>query len=356
MNARHILTIARKELRGIRNERTIVLAILLQVFIAMFSSFLVVGLTTLYDPSSLGGLAGGYAVGYAGADSPLDGLLEEKGFSVHHMDLSDAVASLSERKLAAAVWVPDTPPDAAEPVKITLYTVKNDISASVTGTRIREALETYEGMLRDTRSDRLDVLPIEVAIPSGSGGQGFFIFIYGLLVPLLLFMPAIISASLIIDFITEEYSARTLETLLSTPLTFSEILWGKVFAAWVLVPVQAGAWLILLAINGITIANVVPVLLHVAVASLALILIGAIAALHYRERTSAQFIYSTALVAVLLVVLSVPGNPVNLVVLLAAGTAVPAGWTGLLVVGGGATLLALFTERYARRIARTTTP
>jgi len=43
MKARHLSIIAKKEFRGLFNERTILLAILLQLFIALFSSFLMVG-------------------------------------------------------------------------------------------------------------------------------------------------------------------------------------------------------------------------------------------------------------------------------------------------------------------------
>lgn len=353
MNARHVWTVAKKEFRGIGHERTIVLAILLQVFIAMFSSFLVVGLTSLYDPAAMGRSGGVYAVGYAGADSPLRDILEEDGtFTVYRMDLSPAVAALKERQLAAVVYVPPTPPDAAEPVQVTLYTRKNDIQTAVVGVELKEALEEYEALLRGVRSERLSAAPIEVAVPAGTGGQNFFLFIYGLLIPLLLFMPAIISASLIIDFITEEYSARTLDTLLSTPLTFTEILWGKVAAAWVLVPLQGGAWLLLLALNGIAVHNIAEVLVHVSATSLVLILLAALIALHFRDRTNAQFIFSTGLVAVLLVALALPANPANFIVLLAAGAAVPWHWAALAVVLCGTLLLAAVTDRYARTIAR----
>ena len=41
------LTIARRELQTLRSEKTIVLALLIQLFIAAFSSFLVVGLPDL---------------------------------------------------------------------------------------------------------------------------------------------------------------------------------------------------------------------------------------------------------------------------------------------------------------------
>lgn len=356
MNALHVWTIAKKEFRGIRHERTIVLAILLQVFIAMFSSFLVVGLTSLYDPASMGRTDTVYSIGYAGSDSPLQEILEADGtFAVYQMDLSTAVAALKERKLAAVVYVPPTLPDAAEPVQITLYTLKNDIQTAVVSVELKEDFEAYESGLREVRAERLSTVPIEVAVPDGAGGESYFLFIYGLLVPLLLFMPAIISASLIIDFITEEYSTRTLETLLSTPLTFSEILWGKVFAAWALVPVQGGAWLLLLALNGIAVHNVVEVLVHVSAASFVLILLGALAALHYRDRTNAQFIFSTGLVAVILIALAIPGNPANFIVLLAAGAAVPGHWITLLAVLCGTLLLAVATDRYARSIARRAT-
>jgi len=353
MNARHVWTVAKKEFRGIGHERTIVLAILLQVFIAMFSSFLVIGLTSLYDPASMDRAGGVYAVGYAGANSPLRGILEaDDTFAVYQMDLSPAIAALKERQLAAVVYVPPTQPGAVEPVQVTLYTLKNDIQAAVVGVELKEDFEEYEALLRHVRADRLAAAPIEVAVPEGAGGQSFFLFIYGLLIPLLLFMPAIISASLIIDFITEEYSARTLETLLSTPLTFTEILWGKVVAAWVLVPLQGGAWLLLLALNGIAVHNIVEVLIHVSAASLVLILLAALTALHFRDRTNAQFIFSTGLVAVLLAALAVPANPANFIVLLAAGAAVPWHWVVLAIVLCGTLLLAAVTDRYARTIAR----
>ena len=53
MKGKHLSIIAKKEFRGLFNEKTILLAVLLQLFIALFSSFLMVGLTSMYDPSSI---------------------------------------------------------------------------------------------------------------------------------------------------------------------------------------------------------------------------------------------------------------------------------------------------------------
>jgi len=118
------------------------------------------------------------------------------------------------------------------------------------------------------------------------------------------------------------------------------------------VPIQAGAWLILLAINGIAIQNPVLILLQVSVTSLILILIGTLVALHYRERTAAQFIFSTGLVAVILLALAVPSNPLNLLARLAVGTAGAEQWLVLGVVLAIVAALCYATQKYAEAIAR----
>jgi ABC-2 type transport system permease protein len=172
------------------------------------------------------------------------------------------------------------------------------------------------------------------------------------LIPLLVFMPAIIASALVIDLITEEYQHETLETLISTPVSFAEMVWGKVLACELLVPVQAGAWVLLLLVNGIEIQNVPLILILVTLSSLIPILIGALTALHYRERTAAQFIFSTALVVVILFVLALPANPLNLLTRLAVGTAGTGHWivlAGVIAIGA---LLSVATQRYAEKTGR----
>ena len=354
MNRRNVWIVTKKELSGINYEKTIVFAILLQLFVAMFSSFLMVGLTSLYDPSSVSQYSRfRYSVGYAGANSTLlDRLEASDDFTVYTMDLSPALESLKERKLAAVIFVPATPPDSTDPVQITLYTLQNDLQATVVGVKLKDVLVGFEGDLRQARASRITVQPIGLAFPQAANTEGFYEFVYGLLVPLLVFMPAIISASLIIDLITEEYQHETLETLVSTPITFAEMVWGKILACEVLVPTQAGAWLLLLAVNGIQIENPVPILALVTVASLILILLSALTALHYRERTAAQFIYSTALVIVILFVVAVPENPLNLIVRASVGNTGPGLYGAILLVTAVAALLGYVTHLYAGRIGR----
>jgi len=353
VNTRNAALVMKKDLRGLSRERTIVLAIMLQLFVALFSSFLMVGLTSMYDPSALARFSGvKYQVGYVGESPELENLLRESNqFQVFPMDLSTAVAALGERKLSAVIHVPDTAIDAEEPVKITLYTLQNDIQSTIVNVKLKEVFLDYEEELRQVRSGRLDLIPIPLEFPASRAGPGFYEFIYGLLIPLLLFMPAIISAALIIDLITEEYQHHTLETLLSTPMTMADVVWGKVAACVVLVPLQAGTWILLLALNRIHIQNILQILAHVISFSLVLVLIGALTALYYRERTAAQFIFSTTVVVVMLVVLAFPGNPLNLIALLATGAAGMGQWSVL-----GVTLLfccglGLLTHVYAGRVS-----
>jgi ABC-2 type transport system permease protein len=354
MKGRTLAIIMKKDLSALSQEKTIILAILLQLFVAMFSSFLLVGLTSLYDPSLVGDYSGiQYRVAYAGEDLPLRFMLDvREDIRVYPMELSPAIASLKERKVAAVIYVPPSNPDGPDPITITLYTVQNDIQSAVINVKLKEALTEYEGQLREIRSGRLTVTPVSLQFPEEEdGAPGFYEFVYGLLLPLLLFMPAVVSAALIIDLITEEYEHRTYETLLSAPVTMVEVVWGKILACFVLVPLQAGAWIILLMLNGIPIAGLPLVMTYVMVSSLILILVGALTGLHYRERTGAQVIFSLVVVVLMLVVLAIPGNPLNQVAVLASGGSGPGQGLILLVGAAAATALSLAVTRSAKEAA-----
>jgi ABC-2 type transport system permease protein len=351
VKGRTLAIIMKKDLSALSQEKTIILAILLQLFVAMFSSFLLVGLTSLYDPSSIGGYQGiEYRIGYAGEDSPLEELLESRDdIRVYRMDLSPAVAALKERQISAVIYVPPSGPDRPDPITITLYTVRNDIQAAIINVKLKETFILYEQNLREERSERLAVIPADLRFPEDAGGiPSFYEFVYGLLLPLLLFMPAVVSAALIIDLITEEYENRTYETLLSAPVSMGEVVWGKILACFVLVPLQAGAWILLLTLNGIPVASLPLVAGYVMVSSLILILIGALTGLHYRERTGAQVIFSLAVVVLMLVVLAIPGNPLNQVAVLASGGTIPGQEMILLLGAATATILSLGITRSAR--------
>ena len=352
LNYRLVSIIARKELRGLTQEKTIILAILLQLFIAMFSSFLMVGLSAMYDPSMYGRVTGvQYGVGFVGNDTILfDLFTRNPAFIPYQMDAGSALGALKERKLAAVVWTSETLPDAEDPVAVTLYTISNDIQSTVIEVKIKDILLEYEEILRDVRKDRLDSKPIPVTPSRPVVQNSFYEFIYGLLIPMLLFMPAIISAGLVIDLITEEYQEQTLDTLRTTPASLEDIVCGKILACIAIIPLQAALWLVLLMVNGIRIANLIEILLHVVFASAALILIAATMAVYYRDRTKAQFIFSTAIIIVLLLILALPSNPINLIVLLAVGGAPPFHWAVMAASVAGCLILIVLVRNMIRKV------
>ncbi len=346
-----MLVITKKELRGLANEKTILLAIALQLFIALFSSFLMVGLSAMYDPTTYGRVSGvQYGVGIAGNDAILPRLLEENpAFVPYSMDLSVALGALRERKLAAVIWTSGVLPEDKDPVTLTLYTIKNDIQSAVIEVKLKDILLKYETILRDARSDRIEKHPLLLTSYRPVATNSFYEFIYALLIPLLLFMPAIISAGLVIDLITEEYQQQTLDTLRTTPASLVDIVGGKILACLILIPLEAGLWLILLTVNGIRIASLAEILLQVSLASGALILIASIFALHYRDRTKAQFIFSTAAVVLLLFTLAFPGNPLNMVALLASGSPAPLHIPVLFTFMGVCLFLVVLVRIFIRR-------
>lgn len=332
MNIHRIFVITKKELHGLANEKTILLAILLQLFIALFSSFLMVGLSAMYDPSTYGSISGvKYGVGIVGNDTILTKLLDENpSFKPYQMNLSVALGALKERKLAAVIWTSETLPENKDPVSLTLYTIKNDIQSAVIEVKIKDVFLKYEEILRDVRSDRITRHPVTLTSARVVTSNTFYEFIYALLIPLLLFMPAIISAGLVIDLITEEYQQQTIDTLRTTPASLNEIIWGKISACVILVPMEAGLWLVLLILNRIQIGSLPEILLQVFFASSALILVAAVLALYYQDRTKSQFIFSTASVILLLLILAFPGNPLNIVAQLASNSPAPLFWPVLL--------------------------
>ena len=71
-------------------------------------------------------------IAYTGNDSAmLTHLRASPDLRVYKMDLSTVVAALKERKLSGGIYAPDTSPAANDPLKITLYTLTNDLQSAI---------------------------------------------------------------------------------------------------------------------------------------------------------------------------------------------------------------------------------
>ena len=142
----------------------------------------------------------------------------------------------------------------------------------------------------------------------------YFEFIFGILIPLLVFTPVFISGGLIIDMLTEEYERKTMDLLLVTPVSFSQIVNGKMITAIIIVPAQAFLWLLLVRLNGVScLQHWIHILLLSGIIAAIVVIIGAIIAVKYKKRMISQYLYSLVLILMFLAGYLFTNSPFNLV-------------------------------------------
>ncbi|MBP1921252.1 ABC-type Na+ efflux pump permease subunit [Halorubrum alkaliphilum] len=311
------LTVAKRELAGLRAEKTILLAIGIQLFIAAFSSFLVVGLVSMYDPGALDG-AEVEVAGAGDAVADLERAADEvTGASVTRYESASDARAAFDRNAADAVVVATR--DDRGGITASVTAPDATVETTVIVVQLRDLLRTYERTERESRSSWLSEQPLP--LPDRTGTSPYFTFTYTILIPVLVFLPVFISGSLVVDSITEEIDEGTLELLRVAPVTIGEILDGKALAAVAIAPGQALLWLLLLEANGTSVANVGTILaLMTALTTLVVAVAAGIAAVA-PDRRAAQFLYSIAVLVLFGGATAMAGGPTNAVARLAIDSA-----------------------------------
>ena len=285
------LAVVKRELGSVLRDRTILIAILIQLFIASFSSGLLLSMLSLYDADTiLRFSASGIRIGMVdAADSPLDTYLADRGLTViPFATLLQAKSAFYEGKISAII---DTPQNSNGITEIKLYLPDGNTRSSLIRTAVQEPLKQYENFLRSQNGVDMYYTDLQ-GEPSTS-----FEFIYSVLLPLLMFFPAFVAGSLSIDSLTEEVENNTIQTLLSAPLTVNGMVSAKILSVLILSFLQCGTWLVLLKLNGTAIQNIGWIFL------LALIISGitstsaALCAVLLKDRERSQFIYALMLLA-----------------------------------------------------------
>ena len=312
--------IARRELRSLSSEKTIVLALLIQLVIAGFSSFLVVGLTSLYDPGAVDGEA--ITVGISGEtqDALLEVAEESDGVDAERYETTaDALSAFDNDAVDAVVIGTPIPGETGTRIEIRAIAPAEDLRTTLIVVSLREYLSDVEAAERDLRADSLEFTPL--AVPEEGDGDSFFGFTYTILLPLLLFLPPFLSGSLAVDSVTEELERGTLELLRVTPVSLVEIVDGKAAAMALLAPLQALLWIGLLGFNGFAIGNVVALVVFVSAMAVVTVSLGVGLALVTGTRRQAQLLYSVLVLALFGVAVVAPEHPASTVALLAADSA-----------------------------------
>lgn len=313
------MTIAGREITALSREKTIVLALAIQLFIAAFSSFLVVGLTSLYDPSAE---EGEIAVGISGEEREKLARVAEETEGVAptvYESRATALADFEEGNLNAVLHTRTVQTDQGTRIAVDAEVPAESLETTLIIVRIQELLLEFERQERLLRGDDLEFSPVEMPDEQENSDDftQYFTFTYTILLPLLLFLPPFISGSVVVDSVTEEIERGTLELLRVAPVSLTEIVDGKAIGMILIAPLQAILWLALLWLNGIAVANVGLLLLLVAAVATLTVAIGLVLGLVTGTRQKAQLLYSTLVLLLFGAAAVLPEHPASTAALLA---------------------------------------
>lgn len=287
MNIPGFFAIVNKELRSLAQERTILIAFAIQLFIASFSSALLSGLIAVYDPDAIRlseRLRPRVGV-VSEPDHPLIGFLD-----AHHARVSvfneveGAAEARSEGRVDAVIIavVEDT---------FDLYLPSSETQATLLKMILRRPLKQYAHLLRERAGIDMRYQDVE-GEPATS-----FEFRYGILVPMLMFFPAFVAGGIVIDTVSQELVDRTLETLWSAPLSINAILLAKSAATFIVTAAQCLLWLGLLRLNGVTVKNWGGVLAIALIGSSLIAIVATLISLIFQDRERSQFVYALFIVS-----------------------------------------------------------
>ncbi|MGC9468055.1 MAG: ABC transporter permease [Anaerolineae bacterium] len=342
--------LVRRELRALARERTILIAFGIQLFIASFSSTLLMGLISIYDPD---------ATQLAAQLRPRVAVVGEQDAATNTMvalleahqarprvveDEEEAQALYEAGQLDAAILMPTASTSGLGGSSVAvaeLVLPSSQTEASLLRLVLRKPLRDYENVLREANGIELRYQDLEGVPPTT------YEFQYAALVPLLLFFPAFVTGGMVIDTVSEEMVNRTLETLWSTPVSLNAILLAKMTAALLVSAGQSLLWMGLLTANGIQIARPVAVFALIAMGGVTVAQVAALLSLVFRDRERSQFVYALFILLVASGSYLVDASPVILVSRLATSDPT-VGWGAVLIYGGLALGLGLVLRRVSR--------
>jgi ABC-2 type transport system permease protein len=331
------LHIARKELRDILRERTVLVALAVQLMVAGLSTILAVGLTALLDPASLPAEAQA-DVAYVG-NGGFDAYLRlEPGLRVRSMELEDAVAARERGDVDAVVE--ETPPQGDGPRTVRVLVTEGSLQATILVPTLRALLEAYQLDLRQAAAEEGKLETPVLAVPPGGGGSVSYGFVHGALVPILLLTPAFLSGAIGGDAWVRETQTGTLQLLRSSPVGVASIVGGKLLVPLLLAPAQAGLWLAVLQLGGADIRHEGLLLLACLLLATYLAGLGVAVAATVRRTASSQTLYALLVLLTTGASLWLPRDLFNLLAVVSAGK-LPADAVATLAILAAAAALAL---------------
>lgn len=316
--------VAKREARMLLSEKTLVIAVLIQLFVASFSAFLSIGFVVMFSPGAIGpGPGGGLNLGI------VEGGTGTSEYLITHMldyinvrrfsTIQEAQNALQKGWVDGVMNIKAAPDDRTNPVQLELFLPSSNFKSTLVTVQVKRALEHFQDEVR--KSLGVNILEVESPVKVRDISK-FFEFKYTVLVPMLILLPAFLSGGMIIDMITEEYELGTLDMLRVSPIKFSDIIYGKMLVMVLIAPIQAAVWMLLLRLNWIHVHHPIEILLFLALVTLILVQAGSILSLYFKQRSAVHLVFSAVFVVLVLLSGLLPVPPMNLIALLAAGTGV----------------------------------
>jgi ABC-2 type transport system permease protein len=289
--------IALREVKAMLRERSFVLLILLELLLVSSSGLLSIGYVILTSPESSGMLSQLSDLVYVGVvtDTRLAfaDALEEGG--VHHTfydslelarkDLNDG---LVDAVLAGRVGL------GRGYSTLTLYLPSNSPKTALTKLALRKVLLRMEDTLRDSKvgvyAPELEFAPYEIMHFKRQARYIEVYFIFTL--PVLLFLPCVVSGSLVIDTITQDLESKRMLNLVACPLRSGEIVAGKMFGSFLLSLSQCILWLMVLSFTSVSPDNHISLIIFCALYTVVFMNVGCVLALSLKKMRASQILYT----------------------------------------------------------------
>jgi ABC-type Na+ efflux pump permease subunit len=310
---REFFVLVKRELKSIKKEKTIMLAILIQFLIASFSSIILIGIMSFYDPASIGeNTRVTIKVGVVGdTTSPMVGLLEARNLKVTPFtDTDEAEAAFRSGEVDTVMSIPEGETGVTE---MKLVLPEADTSKTLILMVLNEPLKRYEDYLRAANGVELNYGRV------GGKPHTNYEFLYSVIIPILMLFPAFIAGSIVVDTVSEEIENKTLDTLWSAPVSLNAVFSSKVFAAILTAIVQCLLWTVLLRFNGFSLQNLGLVLLLSVIIGASISFGAALVAMYFKDRERAQFVYSITLLVAAGLGYFLNPSPLSLIARLAVG-------------------------------------
>jgi ABC-2 type transport system permease protein len=308
------IRLARKELRDTMRERTIIVALLVQFFVAAFSAFLTVGLLGLYDPDAIDRFPDA-DVAYVGPGGFDTYLRRAPNLDLQVLSYEQARQAFSDGRVLAIIE--ETIPNATSARTVTILLPEGELQTTLLVTQVKGLLRDYEDDLRADRQGRIQSPLLDAS--TDARPNSYFGFAFGLLLPLLVATPVFLAGATSGDSMAQEINTKTLHILASAPLGALDILIGKITTPVLLAGAQVALWVLLLRANGLEIQGLATLILLALLHSVLLASLSVLIAVAVRRQGPTQAAYSLLILLAATGSLFLPQDPLNLIARIAVG-------------------------------------